>query len=125
MALDVIDRAVKKIAATMPPGWRLSPTSAPFIAQNAEVDGVAKLIAPDGTAVWLIFEAKTTIDPRDVPNAVQQLNKYRRLIGNRKSIPIVVAPFLTRRTRESLENAGMSYVDLTGNIRLKADRPAV
>src|SRR6185295_1169163 len=102
-----------------------SPPSPPSPAQGRAIDALAKLTAPDGTSVWLAIEAKTTIDPRDVTNVARQLRAYQDVMVNRKVIPIVVAPFLTRRTRESLENAGLSYLDLTGNIRLTADRPAL
>jgi hypothetical protein len=123
MTIDAVDRALERIAATVPRGWRVSATSAPSTAQG--IDAIAKLTAPDGASLWLVFEAKNSIEPRDVANAARQLSAYQEVMGNRKSIPIVVAPFLTRRTRESLQNAGLSYLDLTGNIRLTADRPAL
>ena len=40
-------------------------------------------------------------------------------------MPVLVAPFLSPRTRERLEERGVGYVDLTGNIHVAADSPAL
>ncbi|MBA2617992.1 MAG: MarR family transcriptional regulator, partial [Rubrobacter sp.] len=40
-------------------------------------------------------------------------------------VPVLVAPFLSPRTRERLEERGVGYVDLTGNVLLAADSPAL
>jgi hypothetical protein len=62
---------------------------------------------------------KNRIDPRDVQSAVAGLR------ASRKAGTVVVAPFLSRRTRELLEEAGIGYLDLTGNARLVASRPGL
>ena len=38
---------------------------------------------------------------------------------------MVVAAYLSRRTRELLTEAQLGYADATGNLRLTLDRPAV
>jgi hypothetical protein len=38
---------------------------------------------------------------------------------------LVVAPWLSPRTQVLLEESGYSYLDLTGNVRFRMDRPAV
>ena len=38
---------------------------------------------------------------------------------------MLVAPFLSSRTRERLEEHGVGYIDLTGNVRVALDRPAL
>jgi hypothetical protein len=125
MTTDLVEKAVARIAATVPRGWRVSPRSAPVDVRDKEIDGIARLTAPDGQSVWLLFEVKNSIEPRDVENVARQLGAYTKLTGTRKWVPVVVAPFLTRRTRDYLQNLGLSYLDLTGNVRLNADRPAL
>jgi hypothetical protein len=119
---ETVEKVMEKIVATMPRGWRVSLPSA---AQDRAIDGIARLTAPDGESVWLLFEVKNSIEPRDVEAVARQLSTYKRFMGNRKWVPVIVAPFLTRRTRDYLQSAGLSYLDLTGNIRLTADRPAL
>ena len=41
------------------------------------------------------------------------------------AVPVVVAPFLSSRTRDRLEERGTGYIDQTGNARLVLDRPAL
>ena len=44
---------------------------------------------------------------------------------HRESPPLILVPFLSPRTRQRLEMAGFSYVDLTGNVRFTMARPAI
>jgi hypothetical protein len=121
---DTLAAAVETIAAAVPRGWRLSTRSRPK-GRVKKVDSIAKLSAPDGTSLWLLFEAKKSLYPRDVANLADELREYQKRIDDRKSVSVVVAPFLSPRTRVYLQRAGLSYLDLSGNIRLTADRPAL
>ncbi|RZU51546.1 IclR-like helix-turn-helix domain-containing protein [Krasilnikovia cinnamomea] len=38
---------------------------------------------------------------------------------------LVVAPWLSQTTREALQDRGISFLDLTGNVLVRAERPAV
>jgi hypothetical protein len=86
--------------------------------RDATGDLTVRITAPDGTSTSWGLEMKNRIDPRDVQSVAG-------LRASRKAVPLVVAPFLSRRTRELLEEAGIGYLDLTGNARLVASRPGL
>ncbi len=54
-----------------------------------------------------------------------QLTTYGRLGDGEGAVPVLVAPFLSSRTRDRLEERGVGYIDLTGNVRVVLDRPAL
>jgi hypothetical protein len=60
-----------------------------------------------------------------VSTIADQLTAYSRLDEVEGAVPVVVAPFLSSRTRERLEERGVGYIDLTGNVRVVLDRPAL
>jgi hypothetical protein len=51
-------------------------------------------------------------------SAIAQLQQY-------EGTPILVAPFLSPRTRDVLEAAGVGYIDMTGNALIQLERPSL
>jgi hypothetical protein len=79
-----------------------------------------KISSPDRSSSTVAVETKRSLEPRDVPRAVLRLQKAA------EGKPMLfLAPFLGVRTRELLREAGVSYADATGNIRLALDRPGL
>jgi hypothetical protein len=77
-------------------------------------------LRPVGADVWtfpgggqLRVAARSSLTPRDVD----------RLDGDPATL--VLAPWLSPRARELLDQGGYSYVDLTGNVCLRIERPPV
>lgn len=82
-------------------------------------DAILWIRAPDGDSVSVVVETKTSLQPRDVPYIADQLARYS------SGPKLLVAPFLAVRTQEALIDRDISYADMTGNIRLALDSPAV
>lgn len=81
-------------------------------------DLALKIRAPDGTTGRLVVEAKSLPEPKQARSAIAQLQRY-------EGSPVLVAPFLSKRTRELLEAAAVGYLDMTGNVLLQMDRPSL
>ncbi|MGW0432463.1 hypothetical protein ACWDV4_07940 [Micromonospora sp. NPDC003197] len=108
----------------LPPHFELS---------DAVLDGQGPFEAPE--ALWqlreqnsgyglILVEARSSITPRNITKMRESLSgPVRRLM--RGASVLVVAPWLSPRTRALLEESDWSYLDLTGNIRFRIDRPAV
>ncbi|MGO9911673.1 MAG: hypothetical protein ACLPQS_10985 [Acidimicrobiales bacterium] len=73
---------------------------------------------PQGTTSFLV-EAKRNLMPKDAEQMFSGLaRRYRQL--NPYNAPIlVVAPWISARTREVLIAEGFNYIDLTGNARVE------
>lgn len=116
--------AVAELGARLPGNWRTSVELEP-VAGDRYADTLLEVYAPDGARGVLVLEEKKRLEPRDVSRVADRLASYSRLYGGGEPTPVVVAPFLSSRTRERLEELGVGYVDLTGNIRVALDRPAL
>jgi hypothetical protein len=120
----LVSRALEELRARLPSSWHTEVELEP-VESHRVFDALLRLCAPDGTCGTFILEAKNRVEPRDVPRIADQFGVYGRLPVEEAAVPVVVAPFLSLRTRERLEERGIGYVDLTGNARVAADRPAL
>lgn len=109
------------LASALPSTWSM--VSQPELGRgDKRADAVIQLTGPDRSSATIFVEAKRVAEPRDVMGALRQLAAYRQK-GDESLL--VVAPYLSPRTRELLQEAGAGWFDATGNFRLQIDRPAV
>lgn len=115
---ELTSTAVDIVHRHLPVSWTLQPV--PTREPDLSGDLVLRLAAPDGAETELVFSVKRTLDPRDVPALRERLARCGPL-----GIGVVVARYLTRSVRERLAEAGLSYVDATGNILVRSDVPGL
>jgi hypothetical protein len=101
--------ALEVIRRRLPPGWRL---------QEANDSRLLALIATDGRHAEMTMIPRWKVSPRDVAALVRHEAEENTGL-------LIVAPFLSERSRELLAEAGASYADATGNLRLVTSTPAV
>jgi hypothetical protein len=114
-------RALDELRPRLPETWRVD-----VVGDRAFVpgpDAVVRVTGPNGQASILTIEVKGRLDPKDVEPLVSRLEMRRW--GNDDATPVVVARFLGERTRERLRTLGAGYIDLTGNMYLRLNAPAV
>ena len=104
----------------LPPSWDLREIGKEYRSAHSRLDALWELRAPDGTAARLCVEIVRQLEPR----AVASLLAFLRC-DDSGGHPLVVAPFLSPRTRGILAEADAGYADATGNLRLRLDSPAV
>ncbi len=116
---NILQKAAKALEGRLPPGWRLERLSRPTPAgQGIVADALVTLAGPANQAASIVVEAKTRLEPQNVEGLA------RRLADS--SMPVmIVAPYLSPRTRERLAASGLNFADPTGNIRLVLSRPAL
>lgn len=110
--------ALASLGDRLPPSWRHQVIRG-GAGGGRFADAVLRLASPDGSQATLAVAAKPRVEPRDVETLRERFREWRGVT------PVVAAPFLTPRTRERLREAGVAYVDLTGNAWLTLDRPAL
>jgi hypothetical protein len=113
---ELLTLVSETLRSVLPTGWNSDLQDAPWPADAAVV-----LTAPDGRSAHLLVESKSILDARDVPVVQAQLRSDDRPADG----SIVVARYVSPRAREALTDAGMSYVDATGNVRVAVDDPAL
>jgi hypothetical protein len=106
----------------LPRAWRTRLAREPRLRRGNRTvapDALITIQAPDGTRAKLLVELKSRVEPLDVEGVLRQLRAYGA------GVPLIVARFLSPRTRERIVELGGNYADATGNMRLVLDSPAL
>lgn len=116
---DFVDAAVAVLSSRLPPGWEVEKARL----AGAEEDRDLLVKAPFGNPqVALLVEARRDFTPRDIQAFTDDFT--RRLRRQAGEVPVlIVAPYLGPRARELLAREQISYLDLTGNIRIAVRNP--
>ncbi len=133
----LIDTAARDIGARLPPRWLLrdllrSETRQSPHGLTREIDAVLEIEDPDGLSTEIVVEVKAVpVEPRAVPSLAARLKSLPLSTGAEvgqtdvHSALMLVSTYLSPLARERLTEAGISYADSTGNMRLTVARPAV
>lgn len=121
---EIVDEAVTWLRLHLPDSWEIGLTSRQMHAGGARVDAALDIKGSNGTFTTIAVEAKKKFGPRGVDQLLGSLG--RTLLNLAGNIPIlVIAPWLSDRTRERLREERINYLDLTGNAFLRLDNPTV
>ena len=114
---NLLVRGGRLLEQRLPVGWKQKTSSLRGSRQQA--DAVLQLVSPDGVEAVLPVKARTRLFPRDVPEL------QRRVVSADGRPGMIMTEFLTPSTKLRLAEAGLNYLDLTGNIRLSVSRPGL
>lgn len=121
---ELIDTTLNLLAARLPPGWTVERVEGQGEG-NAQADALFAFSAQSGMGVGTaIVEAKRNFGPADVERLFGGLTRRLREAAGSRTI-LLVSEFLSPRTRELLAKEEISYLDLTGNIRLVMQSPPI
>jgi hypothetical protein len=104
------NKITAQLGGILPRGWkvRYSPADG-----STHFDGYLELLPPSGRPLRFEVELKSRFEPRDIDRTLR-LNK--ELSKSEKAL--VLAPYLSRRSRELLKAQDISHADLTGTFWL-------
>ncbi len=110
----LLTEALAVVNDRVPEGWRAR-------LEPAERDWDASLVieGPDEEGVRFAVDAGATIPPE------RTLDVWLRGQLSAAARPVIVARYINERLRERLRGADIGFVDLTGNVWLASDRPAL
>ena len=87
-------------------------------------DGSLVLVAPQGERATFVFEAKRSVIAQTLLSAVEQLDTFIEQTDS-GALPLIAAGYLSPRSKQVLVERGISYADMTGNLRLLASKPGL
>ena len=93
---ELLSWVQERIVRLLPKSWEAEP----IFGIPGQPDLALTIRAPDGTTGRLVVEAKSLSEPKQARSAIAQLQRY-------EGSPVLVAPFLSKRTRELLEAAAV------------------
>lgn len=97
----------------------------PFSERGDLGDGVFRLTGTDRQIVSdpILIEVKTRLTPAQVHQIHSQLERYGRHLPH--AAVLVITSWASPRARKLLDELGMNYVDLTGNVSFRLDQPLI
>jgi hypothetical protein len=120
---DLVDAATEWLRARVPNSWTIELRNREEGSSAARADAELVIRSPSVYAT-LAVEARRSLAPREVANLFGSLGRRLRTLS--PNVPLlVVAPWLSARTRELLAAEDVNYIDLTGNALLRLENPAL
>lgn len=118
---------LKVLQGMLPASWAATALETSMDTPPAgRADALIEVRAPNGASQLILVEAKSQLTPGRTSDLVAQLREYVSwLPADSRPACVVAAPYLSPSTRELLLNRGCSYFDMTGNLRLALDDPAM
>jgi hypothetical protein len=122
---EVVRLAVDLVCSRLPGGWEAR-SEVGVGSPVRDFDAVLRIVAPDGEQATLVIAAKRMLETRDVALAVERLRRAASTLpDDAEVVPILAARYLSPPTRARVAEAGVGYVDATGNMLVTADRPGL
>jgi len=119
----LLGQAIEVLLGLLPPQWAVERGQGP-----AQDDGLSdeRFFVKDrgGTDRAILVDARPRTTPAELDKAYND-PIARRMRRDADSPILVVSRYLSPRSREILEEAGINYLDLTGNARIAIDSPGL
>jgi hypothetical protein len=117
---EILERGIMLLKDLLPANWHVQRQADE--SEDALGSAILNVGGPQGVA-RVVVEVKRTFNPRDVDAVTRQARLLNRVAG---AVPVLVmAPWLSDRSRLLLAGAGINYLDLAGNVRFNSDYPAI
>lgn len=116
---NTLQKGLATLRERLPGSWDIDLVSP----SSAEIDAVVSLGVTEGLRARLLVETKPRVTTADIVRIVPRLIQAGEV--EKADGVLFISGFLTPLSRERLAAAGISYLDLAGNVRIQIDRPAV
>ena len=124
----VMEQGMIQLRALLGKEWKVLLENDPYQAgalPMASRDKLLQIGAPDNSFGRMLVEAELNPQPSRLRDRLlPKLQLMQRLQGGQTSA-LVIAPWISPQTADLLNTWGCSYLDLTGNVSLRMDRPGL
>lgn len=123
---EVLRDTLSSLIDRLPSSWTRSVEEAVRV-DGRLIDAVVDFTLPDGLRTVLAIEARTNVQAVAVPRVARDAIEAAALVSTEQATatPVLVARYLSPPVRAALVEEGIGYADLTGNVFIQIDRPAV
>jgi hypothetical protein len=119
---DVLDACTELLQARFPPAWR---AVAVREWPRADFYGLMTIRSNAAEDIRYVFEVKRTIKARSDVASIAKRLRIAAIQEPNQAGTLVMSRYLPPTVREALEEEAVSFIDATGNLLIKADRPAL
>ncbi|MEU0984061.1 hypothetical protein ABZ488_33100 [Streptomyces griseus] len=118
---QLLEQGIRALSGLLGPEWQV--TQRP---NNSRVFDAALEVRADGDSTYtqLLVEAVQAVPPRFVVDRLVPKMQLLREVNHYTNL-LVVAPWISSQARDLLQQHGIGYLDLTGNVGIRVSRPAI
>jgi hypothetical protein len=118
---ELLDAAIEILTGNLPAGWAVEKISSGDDPEPRDLT----IKSPMGNAqANVLVEARQDVSAHDVQVLMGgPWRRWRKQAGNQPIL--LIAPYIGPRVRDLLEEEEISYVDLTGNVRISLNYPGI
>jgi hypothetical protein len=130
---EILEAGLALLRRELGDGWVVAPQRAAASGPTTQdlrgvseyhPDALITVTSPDGqSSPPILVEIKLSARPAQIAELAVRVELIRRITGD--AAVLIIAPWLSPRTRESLDERGYGYLDLTGNISWRLNRPGL
>lgn len=117
------DPFLEKLNDLLPLGWSAEVTRTDLRSENVRIDAIVEVTAADGASGKFLAELKPRVSAREAVRVAETLSQFAN--GSARLPGIVFTRYASSLAQRRLREAGVSFLDLTGNAWISLDRPAV
>ena len=89
------------------------------LADGYRADAIIEFSIPDGPCFEALAEIKSVATPKNIVATSRQLADYLTKINKPNIIPLLIAPYIGKKQAQMLDDKGISWIDLSGNMCIK------
>jgi hypothetical protein len=114
----VLEQGLALLKSSLPKSWEVLTTREGRSSARQMADALVTLRTSTMMSPRIVVEAYQAFAPRDVNRVVGGRSDVLRELSGGSPV-LVMAPWLSERSRSLLKNEGINYLDLTGNVWLE------
>ncbi|MFJ4972786.1 hypothetical protein [Streptomyces sp. NPDC088755] len=118
---QLLDQGIQALSDLLGPEWQVArrPNKSSVFDAALEVRAEG-----DSTYTQLLVEATQAVPPRFVMERLVPKVQLLREVNHYTNL-LVIAPWISSQARDLLQQNGIAYLDLTGNVGIRVSRPAI
>ena len=89
------------------------------LADGYQADAIIEFSIPDGPCFEALAEIASVATPKNILQKSLQLSDNISKVNKPDIIPLLIAPYIGKKQAQMLEDKGISWIDLSGNMYVK------
>ncbi len=91
----------------------------PPMVGNLDIDAIIRFSIKDGSSFKAAVELLPISTPKSISQKVNALASYASRLKKQKMVPMIIAPYISRKESNLLIDQEISWIDLSGNMSIK------
>jgi DNA-binding transcriptional ArsR family regulator len=124
----LLEQGLAKLREVLGEKWTVTQETDPYVDEPvalAKPDTLLQISTPDNNNGRVLVEVELNPQPSRIRDRLlPKIQLLRRIQGGQASA-LLIAPWISPQTADLLDTWGVNYLDLTGNVALRMDRPGL